>query len=89
MLKFAAVAGKVTVVQKVETPETVKAKKRKLTRFSIMVAENNRSRTQQQQQQNRLPANANPSALLMGRGSIAWDRPVNAINKGFSTAMTF
>ena len=66
MLKFAAVAGKVTVVQKVETPETVKAKKRKVTRFSIMVAENNKSKTQ------RAPAASN---TLMGRGSIAWDKP--------------
>ena len=66
MLKFAAVAGKVTVVQKVETPETVKAKKRKVTRFSIMVAENNKSKTQ------RAPA---ASSILMGRGSIAWDKP--------------
>ena len=67
MLKFAAVAGKVTVVQKVETPETVKAKKRKVTRFSIMVAENNKSKTQ------RAPAVS--SNMLMGRGSIAWDKP--------------
>ena len=67
VLKFAAVAGKVTVVQKVETPETVKAKKRKVTRFSIMVAENNRSKT--------LRAPANPTNMLMGRGSIAWDKP--------------
>ena len=67
MLKFAAVAGKVTVVQKTETPETVKAKKRKVTRFSIMVAENNKSKTQ------RAPATS--SNMLMGRGSIAWDKP--------------
>jgi kinesin family protein 20 len=58
VLKFAAVASKVTVVQKVETPETVKhPKKRKITRFSIMVGENKKN---------------NP---LMGRGSIAWDKP--------------
>ena len=59
VLKFASVASKVTIVQRPETPETVKAAKRqrKTTRFSIMVGENKRN---------------NP---LMGRGSIAWEKP--------------
>lgn len=59
VLKFSAIASKITV-QTIKEPVTVKLnnKKKKQTRFSIMV-ESNRS----------------GNNLLMGRGSIAWEKP--------------
>ncbi len=66
VMKFAAVASKVTVVQLPETPPTVvrpanNPRKRK-TRFSMMVDEHQAKRS-------------NCNSTLMGRGSIAWERP--------------
>ncbi len=59
VMKFAAVTSKITVVHVPETPPTVVPNRKRKTRFSMMVDDHQAKR----------------GSTLMGRGSIAWERP--------------